>query len=41
MMAGRTSLRGITLRSLGPDDERELVALWQACAERYWRLSSR
>ena len=41
MMAARTSLRGVTLRSLGPDDERELVALWQACAGDLYPLRAR
>lgn len=30
------SVYGVVLRELGPDDEREIVALWQACAgDRY------
>jgi predicted N-acetyltransferase YhbS len=41
MMAGRTTLRGVTLRSLGPDDERELVSLWQACAGDLYPLRAR
>jgi predicted N-acetyltransferase YhbS len=41
MMAGRTSLRGVSLRPLGPDDEREVVALWQACAGDLYPLRAR
>lgn len=41
MMAGVTKLRGVTFRSLGPDDEREIVALWQACAGDAYPLRAR
>lgn len=35
------SARGVTLRPVGPGDEREIVALWQACAGDRYPLRSR
>lgn len=35
------SVYGVALRELGPDDEREIVALWQACAGDRYPLRAR
>jgi GNAT superfamily N-acetyltransferase len=35
------SVYGVALRELGPDDEREIVALWQACAGDLYPLRAR
>ena len=35
------SVYGVVLRELGPDDEREIVALWQACAGDRYPLRAR